>query len=75
MSMLRTAVPRVATAGFHTSAASAAKVCVVGGAGGIGQPLSLLMKMNPLVTHVSVFDMVGAPGVAAVFSRWQPGMK
>jgi malate dehydrogenase len=53
------------TAGFHSTAAQAAKVCVVGGAGGIGQPLSMLMKLNPLVTHVSVFDMVGAPGVAA----------
>ena len=42
-----------------------AKVCVVGGAGGIGQPMSMLLSMNPDVTHVSVFDMVGAPGVAA----------
>lgn len=38
------------------------KVCVVGGAGGIGQPLSLLLKQNSLVSHVSVFDLVGAPG-------------
>ena len=62
-----TAVAR--TAGFHSTAAQAAKVCVVGGAGGIGQPLSMLMKLNPLVTHVSVFDMVGAPGVAADLSH------
>jgi malate dehydrogenase len=43
----------------------AAKVCVVGGGGGIGQPLSLLLTLDPNVTAVSVFDMVGAPGVAA----------
>jgi malate dehydrogenase len=63
--MLARTARTAAAAGFHTSAANAAKVCVVGGAGGIGQPLSLLMKLNPMVTHVSVFDMVGAPGVAA----------
>ena len=38
---------------------------VIGGAGGIGQPLSLLLKMAPQVSHVSVLDLVGAPGVAA----------
>ena len=42
---------------------------MVGGAGGIGQPLSLLLKLDPNVTHVSVFDMVGAPGVAGVSSE------
>ena len=47
----------------------AVKVCVVGGAGGIGQPMSMLLKLNPDVSHVSVFDMVGAPGVAADLSH------
>jgi malate dehydrogenase len=42
---------------------------VVGGGGGIGQPLSLLLKQNSLVSHVAVFDMVGAPGVAADLSH------
>ena len=28
------------------------KVCVVGGAGGIGQPLSMLMAMDPNVAGV-----------------------
>jgi malate dehydrogenase len=50
---------------LSTSAQTNAKVCVVGGAGGIGQPMSMLLKMDPNVSHVSVFDMVGAPGVAA----------
>jgi len=45
------------------------KVCVCGGAGGIGQPLCMLMAMNPLVGELCVFDlniaMVPAEGVAA----------
>eukprot|EP00658_Telonema_sp_P-2_P009332 TRINITY_DN1349_c0_g1_i5.p1 TRINITY_DN1349_c0_g1~~TRINITY_DN1349_c0_g1_i5.p1 ORF type:complete len:350 (+),score=140.92 TRINITY_DN1349_c0_g1_i5:42-1091(+) len=54
---------------FRAAASLRSKVCVVGGAGGIGQPLSLLLKQNPLVSHVSVFDLVGAPGVAADLSH------
>jgi len=49
------------------------KVCVVGGAGGIGQPLSLLMAMDPLVSELCVYDltlaMVPAAGVAADLSH------
>jgi len=60
---------KTATRSFSTSAVNNAKVCVVGGAGGIGQPLSLLLKMDSNITHVSVFDMVGAPGVAADLSH------
>lgn len=45
------------------------KVCVCGGAGGIGQPLSLLMSMDANVKEVAVFDlniaMVPPQGVAA----------
>eukprot|EP00746_Dinoflagellata_sp_MGD_P010820 gnl/MRDRNA2_/MRDRNA2_122485_c0_seq1.p1 gnl/MRDRNA2_/MRDRNA2_122485_c0~~gnl/MRDRNA2_/MRDRNA2_122485_c0_seq1.p1 ORF type:complete len:344 (-),score=86.19 gnl/MRDRNA2_/MRDRNA2_122485_c0_seq1:83-1114(-) len=45
------------------------KVCVCGGAGGIGQPLSLLMSLDPNVSELSVFDltiaMVPPEGVAA----------
>jgi len=54
---------------FRRTATALQKVCVVGGGGGIGQPLSLLLKQSPLVTHVSVFDMIGAPGVAADLSH------
>lgn len=42
------------------------KVAVVGAAGGIGQPLSLLMKLNPLVDELNLFDVVNAPGVSQV---------
>lgn len=45
------------------------KVCVCGGAGGIGQPLSLLMAMDSRVGELSVYDLnvsaVPAAGVAA----------
>ncbi|KAJ9097251.1 hypothetical protein QFC21_004920 [Naganishia friedmannii] len=45
------------------------KVVVAGAAGGIGQPLSLLMKLNPLVTELSLYDVVNAVGVAADLSH------
>ena len=44
-------------------ASSGYKVAVVGAAGGIGQPLSLLMKACPLVSELSLYDVVGTPGV------------
>merc|ERR1711934_128067 len=54
---------------FHASSVVNTKVCVVGGGGGIGQPLAMLLSMNPQVSHVSVFDMIGALGVAADLSH------
>jgi len=43
------------------------KVCVCGGAGGIGQPLCLLMALDPMVWELSVYDltiaMVPAEGI------------
>jgi len=49
------------------------KVCVVGGAGGIGQPLSMLMALDPNVAELCVYDltiaMVPAAGVAADLSH------
>lgn len=55
--------------GFSASSLSAHKVAVLGAAGGIGQPLSLLLKMNPLVTKLSLYDIVNTPGVAADLSH------
>ncbi|KAH9210797.1 lactate/malate dehydrogenase [Leptodontidium sp. 2 PMI_412] len=40
------------------------KVTVLGAAGQIGSPLSLLLKMSPLVSSLSLYDIVHAPGVA-----------
>lgn len=45
------------------------KVTVCGAAGGIGQPLSLLLKLNPLVSELALFDIVNANGVAADLSH------
>lgn len=39
-----------------------AKVAVLGATGGIGQPLSLLLKLNPYVTDLALYDIRGAPG-------------
>jgi len=41
------------------------KVAVLGAAGGIGQPLSLLLKLNTAITHLALYDIVNVPGVAA----------
>lgn len=45
------------------------KVAVCGASGGIGQPLSLLLKQSPLVSHLSLYDIVHTPGVAADLSH------
>jgi malate dehydrogenase len=54
---------------FTRSFVARSKVTVLGGAGGIGQPLSLLIKQNPMVSRLAVFDIVNAPGVAADLSH------
>lgn len=41
------------------------KAVVLGAAGGIGQPLALLLKASPLISSLSLFDIVNTPGVAA----------
>jgi len=45
------------------------KAVVLGAAGGIGQPTSLLLKNSPLVTELALYDVVAAPGVAADLSH------
>ncbi|MCJ1339794.1 Malate dehydrogenase, cytoplasmic [Bachmanniomyces sp. S44760] len=54
---------------FSASARQASKVTILGAAGGIGQPLSLLMKLNPRVTELALYDIKGGPGVAADVSH------
>lgn len=39
------------------------KVAILGAGGGIGQPLSLLMKLNPRVTELALYDIRGGPGL------------
>lgn len=51
------------------------KVAVLGAAGGIGQPLSLLLKLESKVTELSLFDVVRTPGVASDISHVCTGAK
>merc|ERR1712156_204554 len=44
-------------------------VAVMGASGGIGQPLSMLLKLNPAVTKLNLYDIVHTPGVAADLSH------
>jgi malate dehydrogenase len=46
------------------------KVVVAGAAGGIGQPLALLLKQNPLVTRLALYDLAPVtPGVGVDLSH------
>lgn len=56
---------RLLTRTFATESVPERKVAVLGAAGGIGQPLALLMKLNPLVSKLALYDIAGTPGVAA----------
>lgn len=49
--------------------ASTYKVAVLGAGGGIGQPLSLLLKMSPLVSDLRLYDIANVKGVAADLSH------
>nr|WIM01410.1 mitochondrial malate dehydrogenase [Limnephilus flavicornis] len=55
---------------FSTSGQNCRKVTVLGAGGGIGQPLSLLLKLSPSVTELNLYDIVPyTPGVAADISH------
>ncbi|KAL4142843.1 hypothetical protein QTP88_005237 [Uroleucon formosanum] len=52
------------------SAKKGLKVTVCGGSGGIGQPLSLLLKQSPLITDLAIYDIAPVtPGVVADLSH------
>jgi malate dehydrogenase len=54
---------------LHASAANQYQVAVLGASGGIGQPLSLLLKLSPLITKLNLYDIVHTKGVAADLSH------
>ncbi|KAG1330237.1 hypothetical protein COCNU_02G002050 [Cocos nucifera] len=54
---------------FSVESSPERKVAILGAGGGIGHPLSLLMKLNPLVSSLSLCDIAGTPGVAADVSH------
>ncbi|KAI0105571.1 malate dehydrogenase [Nemania sp. FL0031] len=45
------------------------KAVVAGASGGIGQPLSLLLKLSPYVDELALYDVVNTPGVATDLSH------
>ena len=45
------------------------KVALLGAAGGIGQPLALLLKMQPLISELALYDIANTVGVAADLSH------
>ncbi|KAJ4824202.1 hypothetical protein Tsubulata_013057 [Turnera subulata] len=53
----------------HFSPQASYKVAILGAAGGIGQPLSLLVKMSPLVSDLHLYDIANVKGVAADLSH------
>lgn len=44
-------------------------MAVLGASGGIGQPLSLLLKQSPLISDLALYDIAHTPGVAADLSH------
>lgn len=42
---------------------------MLGASGGIGQPLTLLLKQNPAIARLALYDIQGTPGVAADLSH------
>lgn len=54
---------------FSSTKAASSKVAILGAAGGIGQPLSLLCKLSENVSELSCYDIVGTPGIAADLSH------
>ncbi|KAF7267713.1 hypothetical protein GWI33_019090 [Rhynchophorus ferrugineus] len=51
------------------------KVAVIGAAGGIGQPLSLLLKLNPSIVELRLHDLKDVPGVVADLSHIETATK
>lgn len=52
-----------------TSSVKKPKVAVLGAAGGIGQPLSMLLKMDSMVGELALYDVANTPGVACDLSH------
>lgn len=71
---VRTITSRTQTRRIRTNA-TAGKVAVLGAAGGIGQPLSMLVKMLPNVKELALYDIQGTPGVAADLSHCNTACK
>ncbi|GJN16137.1 hypothetical protein PR202_gb03095 [Eleusine coracana subsp. coracana] len=72
VSLRASVAPRIvpkAKSGSQISPQASYKVAVLGAAGGIGQPLGLLIKMSPLVSELHLYDIANVKGVAADLSH------
>lgn len=65
----RTVAKQIAGKNFSTTTQNNVKVAVCGASGGIGQPLSLLLKNSPLITQLHLYDIAHTVGVAADLSH------
>merc|ERR1712098_785686 len=54
---------------LSTSSVAQRSVAVMGASGGIGQPLSMLLKLNPAVSKLALYDIVHTVGVTADLSH------
>ncbi|XP_031486849.1 malate dehydrogenase, mitochondrial-like [Nymphaea colorata] len=54
---------------FSSTSGPDRKVVVLGSAGGIVQPLALLMKLNPLDSSLALYDIAETPGMTADVSH------
>lgn len=55
--------------GLSTTNVNLMKICMAGAAGGIGQSMSMLLKLSPMVNELNLFDIRDTPGVAADLSH------
>ncbi|KXZ44285.1 hypothetical protein GPECTOR_70g516 [Gonium pectorale] len=63
------AAPIVSRVSRRSLRCEARKVALLGAAGGIGQPLALLLKMNKFATELALYDIANVVGVAADLSH------
>jgi len=69
LNVVKSSIVRGLVRNFSVSAQRETKVALLGASGGIGQPLALLLKLNPLISHLALYDIVHTPGVAADISH------
>lgn len=65
--VMKSTASKMSTRSFSKTSESAAKVAVLGAAGGIGQPLSMLLKLSDQVDELACYDIVGTPGKHTLF--------
>jgi len=70
LTLISSIAPKLIRHGSTPSASTfAKKVAVLGASGGIGQPLSLLLKLSPLISDLSLYDIQHTKGVGADLSH------